>query len=109
LRATFWEASLGRRAGGVDFGVTTAKQYRLLGPDGSEVLSSTPGELGGHRRTRVYGRLDCPVALSLIRRGFDVRPTRVFFADEATAVAAGYRPCGACMREEYRRWKAAHP
>jgi methylphosphotriester-DNA--protein-cysteine methyltransferase len=86
-----------------------AKQYRLLGPDGSEVLSSAPGELGGHRRTRVYGRLDCPVALSLIRRGFDVRPTRVFFADEVTAVAAGYRPCGACMREEYRRWKAAHP
>jgi methylphosphotriester-DNA--protein-cysteine methyltransferase len=34
-------------------------------------------------------------------------PHRVFFADEATAIAAGYRPCGACMRREYAAWKAA--
>jgi methylphosphotriester-DNA--protein-cysteine methyltransferase len=53
----------------------------------------------------VYGRLDCPVALSLLRRGFQPRH-RVFFADEATAIAAGFRPCGACMREQYRAWKA---
>ncbi len=87
--------------------MTSAKLYRLLGPDARQVLSTTPGTLGGHSRTQVYGRLDCPVALSLIRRGFDVRPTRVFFADEATAIAAGYRPCGACLREQYRRWKAS--
>jgi methylphosphotriester-DNA--protein-cysteine methyltransferase len=31
----------------------------------------------------------------------------VFFADEATAIAAGYRPCFVCMREEYRAWKAS--
>jgi hypothetical protein len=86
--------------------VSTRKIYRLVGPDGAEVLSSVPGALGGHRRTRVYGRLDCPVALSLIARGFDVRRHRVFFADERTAVAAGYRPCGACLRKEYLRWKA---
>ena len=91
---------------GVVQSVTSGKLYRLLGPDGTELLSATPGTFGGHRRTRVYGRLDCPVALSLIRRGFDVRPTRVFFADEATAIAAGYRPCGACLREQYRCWKA---
>jgi methylphosphotriester-DNA--protein-cysteine methyltransferase len=83
------------------------KLYRLVGRDGSELLSPTPGTLGAHRRTRVYGRLDCPVALSLIARGYDLRRNRVFFADEATAVAAGYRPCGACMRDAYRRWKAA--
>ncbi len=85
--------------------MTSVKHYRLVGPDGADLLSATPGTLGGHRRTRVYGRLDCPVALSLIARGFDVRRHRVFFADEATAVSAGYRPCGACLREEYRRWK----
>jgi hypothetical protein len=89
--------------------VTAPRRYRLLDADGREVLSETPGELGGHSGTRVYGRLDCPVALSLIRRGYDVRRTRVFFADEATAAAAGYRPCGACMREEYRRWKESRP
>ena len=85
--------------------MTSVKHYRLVGPDGADLLSVTPGTLGGHRRTRVYGRLDCRVALSLIARGFDVRRHRVFFADEATAVAAGYRPCGACLRDEYRRWK----
>ncbi len=87
--------------------MTSPKLYRLLGADGREVVSEVPGELGGHSGTRVYGRLDCPVALSLIRRGFDVRRTRVFFADEETAVAAGFRPCGACMREEYRRWRSS--
>ena len=30
---------------------------------------------------------------------------RVFFADEATAVAAGYRPCDRCLPERYRDWK----
>ncbi len=87
--------------------MSSAKRYRLVGPDGQEVLSRTPGTLGGHRRTRVYGRLDCPVALSLIARGFDVSRHRVFFADETTAIAAGYRPCGACLRAEYIRWKAS--
>ena len=91
----------------VDLVVSSSRIYKLVGPDGVEVLSATPGALGGHRRTRVYGRLDCPVALSLIARRFDVRRHRVFFADEATAIAAGYRPCGGCMREEYRRWKAS--
>jgi AraC family transcriptional regulator, regulatory protein of adaptative response / DNA-3-methyladenine glycosylase II len=31
---------------------------------------------------------------------------RVFFADEATALAAGYRPCGHCLRDRYAAWKA---
>ena len=84
------------------------KPYRLVGGDGREVLSETPGTLGGHRRTRVYGRLDCPGALRWIAKGKYVRH-RVFFADEETAIAAGYRPCAVCMREEYRRWRAGRP
>jgi methylphosphotriester-DNA--protein-cysteine methyltransferase len=79
--------------------------YTLIGADGLPYLSATPGTLGGHRRTRVYGRLDCPVALSLIARGRNVVEHRVFFADEETAIAAGYRPCGACMRDAYRAWR----
>jgi methylphosphotriester-DNA--protein-cysteine methyltransferase len=31
---------------------------------------------------------------------------RVFFADEDVAVAAGYRPCGNCLRPKYREWLA---
>ena len=26
-------------------------------------------------------------------------------ADEATAISAGYRPCGKCMKEAYQKWK----
>jgi Metal binding domain of Ada len=80
------------------------RTWTLLGPDGP-YESPTPGTLGGHRRSRIYGRLDCPVALRTIARGGYVAH-RVFFADEETAVSAGYRPCGVCRREEYAQWKA---
>ena len=79
--------------------------YRLIGRDGREVQSKTPGTLGGHRRNKVYGRLDCPSAQRWIARGHYVRH-RVFFADEATAIAAGYRPCAVCLPGPYREWKA---
>lgn len=82
-----------------------AKLYRLLDADRREVLSPVPGKLGGHRRNRIYGRLDCPSALRWLAKGHIVKH-RVFFADETTAIAAGYRPCAVCMRDEYRRWKA---
>jgi methylphosphotriester-DNA--protein-cysteine methyltransferase len=61
--------------------------------------------LGGHRGSRIYGRLDCPSALRAIANGGYVKQ-RVFFADEAAAVAAGYRPCARCMPERYGDWKA---
>ena len=79
--------------------------YRLIGPDGEQYESETPGALGGHRRNKIDGRLDCPSALRWLAKGHIVKH-RVFFADEATAIAAGYRPCFVCMREEYRAWKA---
>jgi methylphosphotriester-DNA--protein-cysteine methyltransferase len=85
--------------------VTSRKLYRLIGADGNEVLSPLPGTLGGHRRNKIYGRLDCPSALRWLAKGHIVKH-RVFFADEATAIAAGYRPCAVCMPDEYRRWKA---
>jgi len=83
-----------------------AKRYRLVGTDGRPVISETPGLLGGHRGNHIYGRLDCPTALSWIARGHYVAQ-RVFFADEETAIAAGYRPCGCCLPERYRVWKLA--
>ena len=80
------------------------RTWTLVGPDGRRLESGRPGTLGGHRRTRIYGRLDCPSALRAIARGGYVRD-RVFFADEPTARAAGYRPCAVCLPAEYRRWK----
>jgi methylphosphotriester-DNA--protein-cysteine methyltransferase len=64
------------------------------------------GTLGGHRKTRIYGRLDCRAALRAISRGGYVKQ-RVFFLDEASAVSAGFRPCAVCLPERYARWKSA--
>ena len=80
----------------------SAKKYTLLRPDRQPYESATPGTLGGHKQGRRYGRLDCPAALRAIARGGYVK-NRVFFADEQTAIAAGYRPCAACLPEEYAR------
>lgn len=88
-------------------GSIEARLYRLVGPDGREVLSETAGTVGGTRRGRLYGRLDCPSALRALARGSAYRLTRVFFADEPTAIAARYRPCAVCMPEAYRVWKAS--
>jgi methylphosphotriester-DNA--protein-cysteine methyltransferase len=78
--------------------------YRLVGADGKEYESAVPGTLGGHRRNKIYGRLDCAGAARWIAKGHYVRH-RVFFADEATAVAAGYRPCARCLPEAYAAWR----
>ncbi len=78
--------------------------YTLLGPDGQTYKSQTPGKYGGHRRLKIYGRLDCPSALRYISEGHYIQH-RVFFADEDTAIKAGYRPCGVCMKEAYKKWK----
>lgn len=79
--------------------------WRLVGADGRLFDSPVPGTLGGHRLTRVYGRLDCPSALRAIARGGYVRH-RVFFADQETALAAGYRPCARCLPEAYAWWRS---
>jgi methylphosphotriester-DNA--protein-cysteine methyltransferase len=84
---------------------TAAHRFTLIGPDGRPYESPVPGTLGGHRRTRIYGRLDCPSALRAIAAGGYVA-NRVFFADEATARAAGYRPCARCLPAAYAAWKA---
>ena len=80
------------------------KHYKLIGSNGIPFDSATPGTLGGHKATRIYGRLDCPSALRALAKGGYVTH-RVFFADEAAAIAAGYRPCARCLPERYRAWK----
>nr|WP_240981702.1 MULTISPECIES: Ada metal-binding domain-containing protein [unclassified Streptomyces] len=52
--------------------------------------------------------MDCPSALRHIARGHHVRH-RVFFADETTATAAGYRPCAVCLPTRHRAWRAEEP
>jgi hypothetical protein len=80
------------------------KRYKLTAPDGSTYESDAPGELGGYRKQRIYGRLDCSSAIRALPRGYAQH--RVFFKDEAAAIAASYRPCGICLRPLHKIWKA---
>ena len=54
---------------------------------------------GGNQRLGIYARLDCASGRRMKRR------TRVFFADEDAARAAGFRPCGHCMPDAYKIWR----
>jgi hypothetical protein len=74
-------------------------------------------ELGRIRRRSAGKRW---IACRLQFRGWQRRPlmqpgrfTELFFLDEATALAAGHRPCALCRREDYARlvtiWRELHP
>jgi len=85
--------------------MSTDKLYQLIGPDGARYTSQTPGTIGGYRKERRYGRLDCKLARRALEHGALYAQQRVFFADEATAIAAGYHPCAVCMPAEHATWK----
>ena len=79
------------------------RTWRLLGPAGF-YDSPYPGLMGGHRRERIYGRLECPSAARWLALGHYSRH-RVFFRDELEALACGFRPCSRCLPEAYASWK----
>jgi methylphosphotriester-DNA--protein-cysteine methyltransferase len=85
--------------------MSPGRTWTLVGSDCRTYVSEKPGTIGGHRSGKIYGRLDCRAALRAIARGGYVTE-RVFFADEKTAIAAGFRPCAVCMPDAYARWKA---
>ena len=78
--------------------------YKLIDEDNEEYLSDIPGTLGGNKRLKIYGKLNCPSANRWIEKGYYVKD-RVFFLNEEVAIKAGYRPCAICMRKEYEEWK----
>jgi hypothetical protein len=57
----------------------------------------------GHAHDKIFGRLDCRSGRRMKRNN------RVFFTDQAEAMASGFRPCGPCMRKDYDVWKAEQP
>jgi hypothetical protein len=68
------------------------------------------------RRYAVRRWIACRLEFRGWHRGPMMQPgrfTELFFLDEATAFAAGHRPCALCRREDYRRfarlWEALHP
>ena len=81
------------------------KKFKLTIPDGQEYLSDTPGTLGGNKKLKIYGKLDCPSAKRWIDKGKYIS-NRVFFENEEVAINSGYRPCAVCMPNEYKKWKS---
>ena len=72
----------------------------------------------GRIRRRYNGKrwIGCRLEFKGWRRGPLLQPgrfTELFFLDEATAFAAGHRPCALCRRADYNRfgelWRELHP
>jgi hypothetical protein len=53
------------------------KTYTLIGSDGKPYASKEKGTLGGHRKQRLYGRLDCASALRFVAAGSYAKKPRV--------------------------------
>ena len=79
-------------------------KYFLTDEYGAQYLSTIPGEIGGHKKLKIYGKMDCPSAKRYIADNKYVQH-RIFFANENVAKTAGYRPCAKCMKKEYDEWK----
>lgn len=54
---------------------------------------------GGNKKLKIYGLLRCASGKKLLKQN------RVFFSTVYDAKHLGYRPCGHCMRLEYKIWK----
>lgn len=81
-----------------------SKEYKLIDEFGQTYLSKIPGSIGGHKKLKIYGKMDCKSALSWIEKGHYIN-NRVFFENEFIAIKNGYRPCAKCMKKEYNEWK----
>lgn len=53
---------------------------------------------GGNKKLSIYGNLNCSSGKRMNR------VNRVFFSSVDDAEHQVYRPCGNCMRSEYKRW-----
>jgi len=54
--------------------------------------------LAGNRALKIYGTLSCKSGKRMKKEN------RVFFMSQEEAIDEGYRPCGHCMKDEYRNW-----
>jgi hypothetical protein len=77
-------------------------------------LHDAQGRIRRHHATRRW--IACRLRFRGWHRGPLMQPgrfTELFFLDEATALAAGHRPCALCRRADYDRlvalWRRLHP
>ena len=75
------------------------KLYKLIGPDGEEYLSEEKGRLGGNRKAKIYGRLDCSAAIRSLSyvgegsAGVDCRSDTLHIACSSGSAQRGIPPC----------------
>lgn len=84
--------------------IAVPERGTLLGNRGC--LVDANGEFT-RRRWSTWAWIACVLAFKGRRRPL-MQPgtwTELFFLDEATALAAGHRPCGKCRRADYRRFR----
>lgn len=55
--------------------------------------------LGGNSKLKIYGTLTCGSGKRMKKEN------HVFFGSEQEAIQQGYRPCGNCMNNKYKKWK----
>lgn len=53
----------------------------------------------GNEKLKIYGKLNCSSGKRM------KKDNRVFFQSAEEAAALDYRPCGHCMKAEYKKWK----
>jgi methylphosphotriester-DNA--protein-cysteine methyltransferase len=54
---------------------------------------------GGNRLLKIYGTLQCQHGKRMKREN------RIFFSTENEALQNACRPCGHCMKQQYKKWK----
>jgi methylphosphotriester-DNA--protein-cysteine methyltransferase len=57
--------------------------------------------LGGNASLKIYGKLNCASGKRMKKEN------RVFFRSEKEAGELGFRPCGHCLREHYKKYPPA--
>jgi hypothetical protein len=85
--------------------IATPARGTLMGNRGR--LHDARGRIGGRGWTTLAW-VTCALEFKGRQRAVMApgRYTELFFLDEATALAAGHRPCGECRRADFRRFKA---
>ncbi|WP_222538211.1 Ada metal-binding domain-containing protein [Pedobacter polysacchareus] len=73
----------------------------INGPDFRRKLRQKEICFAGNRKLKIYGTLKCKSGKRMKKEN------RVFFSSEAKAVEHGFRPCGHCMKGEYKRYLLA--
>jgi len=64
-----------------------------------ELINQRQVSLGGNSKLKIYGTLSCSSGKRMKTEN------RVFFSNEKEAIVTGYRPCGHCMKAQYKEWK----